>query len=390
MAVTVREYYSKRQKRKTFGYEIDITIQEQRIREVKRGFNTKTEAREEGKRRELAIKKQGTLGYDINDIISKDKEKITVKELFELWLQTKKNNISPNTYQFYNNCSKMMCNEIGNKNVRKLKPEHIELMLNKVIDNGVTSSTARHYYNVLNNAFNWAITREYVVKNPCILVEKPKENKIEMKVYNEEQLYKLLNRIKHMTCYIPVMLAATTGMRLGEICGLTWDCVNLKKGFIEVKKQLQKIDNKLQFTPLKTTDSNRKIILLDYTINSLKKLKEKQKINKDYLGDNYCKLNFVVCKNDGNPYAPSYVGRNYRRVLKDYKICEELNIPIIRFHDLRHTHATLMLKANIHPKIVADRLGHSSIKMTLDTYSHILPDMQQDAIEKLNNMIHFH
>lgn len=387
MAVTVREYYSKRQKKKTFGYEIDITIQGSRIREVKRGFNTKTEAKEEGKRKELEIKKHGKQGYDISDIISKDKDKITVKELLELWIQTKKTTISPNTYEFYNNCSHMMFKEIGDKKARKLKPEHIELMVNKVVENGFTSTTARHYYNVLNNAYNWAITRGYVVKNPCVLVSKPKKAKKEMKVYDDEQLHKLLNRIKNMSCYIPVMLASTTGMRLAEVCGLTWDCVDLEKGFIEVKKQLQEVNGMLELTALKTAGSNRKIILLDYTINALKVLKEKQEENKSYLGNKYSKVDYVVCKNDGNPYAPSYVGRNYRRVLKDYKICEELGIPIIRFHDLRHTHATLMLKANINPKIVADRLGHSTVKMTLDTYSHILPGIQEEAIKKLNTIM---
>lgn len=386
MAITVREYYSKRRKKYTFGYEIDLTIQGKRIREVKRGFNTKTEAREEGKRRELDIKKQTKLGYDVNDIITKDKNKVTVKELLAIWIQTKKSTISPNTYEFYNNCSNMMCKEIGSKKARQLKPEHIDLMINKIIENGFTTTTARHYYNVLNNAYNWGISREYVIKNPCALVDKPKEAKTEMKVYNDEQLHKLLNRIKHMTCYIPVMLAATTGMRLGEVCGLTWDCVDLNKGFIEVKKQLQEVNGKLELAPLKTAVSSRKIILLDYTIISLKNLKETQSENRSYLGDKYSKLGYVVCKNDGSPYAPSYVGRNYRRVLKEYKICEELDIPIIRFHDLRHTHATLMLKNNTHPKIVADRLGHSNIKMTLDTYSHILPDMQQEAVKDLNKL----
>lgn len=387
MAVTVREYYSKRLKKKTYAYEIDITIKQNRIREVKRGFSGKIEAREEGRRRELEIKKKSQQGYDVKDIITKDKDKITVKELMDLWLETKKTTVSPLTYAFYKEIVPEISKELGDKKARQLKPEHIELMDNNTVDKGKSSTTARHYYNVLNIAYNWAITRGYVIKNPCALVEKPKKNKKEMKVYTEEQLHKLLERIKKMTCYIPVMLAVTTGMRLGEVCGLTWDCVNLQQGYLEIKKQLQEVNGKLELLPLKTAGSNRKIILLNYTINALTSLKEKQEENKNYLGDNYCNVGYVVCKNNGEPYAPSYVGRNYRRVLKEYKICEELGIPIIRFHDLRHTHATLMLKANIHPKIVADRLGHSNIKMTLDTYSHILPDMQQEAINQLNKTL---
>jgi integrase len=124
--------------------------------------------------------------------------------------------------------------------------------------------------------------------------------------------------------------------------------------------------------------------LLDYTINALKEINEKQQANKSYLGDKYNKNGFVVCQNNGEPYQHSYVSRNYKRVMNEYKhkviintetkelsLYELLDIPLIRFHDLRHTHATLLLKANIHPKIVADRLGHSNIKITLETYSHI-------------------
>lgn len=400
MSVTIREYYSKRLKKKTFGYEIEVTAQHKRIREAKRGFLTKTSARDEGERRELEIKKKAQQGYDVSDIVNKDKTKITVKELLELWMATKKTNISNKTYLYYENCIGMINKDFSSIKAFKLKSESIELALNKLIESGLSSSTASHYYTVLNTAYNWAVTRGYVPKNPLTIIKKPKRSKSEMRVYNEDQLNKLLETIKSMTIYIPVMLAATTGMRLGEICGLRWHDVDLNNGYIQLKEQLQEIDNKLELIPLKTASSKRKILLLDYTINTLKELKEKQEYNKSYLGDKYNKNGFVVCQNNGEPYQPSYVSRNYKRVMKEYKhkitinnetkelsLYELLDIPLIRFHDLRHTHATLLLKANIHPKIVADRLGHSDIKMTLQTYSHILPDMQQQAVNELNKMI---
>ncbi|MDP4146173.1 MAG: site-specific integrase [Bacillota bacterium] len=400
MSVTLREYYSKRLKKKTFGYEVEIITQQKRIREAKRGFLTKTSAREEGERRELELKKKAQQGYDISDVINKDKTKITVKELLELWLATKKTNITNKTYLYYENCIGMINKDFDKIKAFKLKSESIELALNKIIESGLSSSTASHYYTVLNTAYNWAVNRGYVPKNPLAVVKKPKRTKSEMKVYNEEQLNKLLEAIKCMTIYIPVMLAATTGMRLGEVCGLKWSNVDLDNGYLQIKEQLQEVDDKLQLIPLKTASSKRKILLLDYTINALKELKNKQEANKAYLGDNYNKEGFVVCQNNGDPYQPSYISRNYKRVMKEYKhkviindehkelsLYELLDIPLIRFHDLRHTHATLLLKANIHPKIVADRLGHSDIKLTLGTYSHILPDMQQQAVAELNKMI---
>lgn len=403
MSVTIRDYYSKKLKKKTFGYEIEVITQQKRIREAKRGFLTKTAAREEGERRELEIKKKSQQGYDISDIVNKDKAKITVKELLELWLSTKKTNITNKTFLYYENCISMINKDFSDIKAFKLKPESIELALNKLIDNGLSSSTASHYYTVLNTAYNWAVTRGYVPKNPLTVIKKPKRSKSEMNVYNEEQLNKLLDSIKDMTIYMPVMLAATTGMRLGEICGLRWHDVDLNDGFIQLKEQLQEENDKLLLVPLKTASSKRKILLLDITIEALKELQKKQQANKDYLGDKYSNKGYIVCQNNGKPYQPSYVSRNYKRVMKEYKhkvkidnetnqykelsLYELLDIPLIRFHDLRHTHATLLLKANIHPKIVADRLGHSDIKMTLSTYSHILPDMQQQAVEKLNSMM---
>lgn len=400
MSVTIRDYYSKRLKRKTFGYEIEVTTQQKRIREAKRGFLTKTEATEEGERRELEIKKKAQQGYDISDIINKDKNKITVNELLELWLTTKKASVSYKTYKFYEFCHNMIIKDIGKIKARSLKTENIELAINRLLENGISPTTAGHYYTVLNIAYNWAIDRGYVIKNPCNKMKKPKSSKSKLQVYDQDQLDKLLNAIKDMSIYIPVMLASTTGMRLGEICGLRWQDIDLENGFIQLKEQLQEENGKLELVPLKTTSSKRKIILLEDTLVALKFLIEKQQKNKDYLGDNYNKMDYVVCQNDGNPYKPTYISRNYRRVLKDYKhkvtvgeeikqlsLYELLDIPLIRFHDLRHTHATLMLKANIHPKIAADRLGHSDTRLIMSTYSHILPDMQQQAVDTLNKMI---
>lgn len=359
MAVTVREYYSKRLKKKIFGYEVDTILQHKRIFKSKRGFPTKKEARETGQAVELKLKKKAKQGYNIEDVINKDRNKITVHELMDLWLNTKKSTVAYSTYKFYESFVSRIKKDLGNIKARSLKPENIELKINALLDN-VSSTTASDYYTVLNISYNWAITREYIVRNPCSLVKKPKRIKKEMHVYNTEQLNKLLDAIKDKTIFIPVMLAATTGMRLGEICGLKWENTNLENGFIQLEHQLQEE-------------------------------------NKKYLGDNYHDEDFVVCQSNGLPYHPTYISRNYRRILKDNKhkinvngktknvsLYEALKIPLIRFHDLRHTHATFLLSQNTNPKIVSERLGHSSIKTTLDIYAHVLPGMQEQAIDNLN------
>ncbi|ERI92151.1 site-specific recombinase, phage integrase family [Clostridiales bacterium oral taxon 876 str. F0540] len=174
-------------------------------------------------------------------------------------------------------------------------------------------------------------------------------------------------------------------MRRGELCGLKWENVDLDEGVIYVKNQLQTIENVKQIVPLKTAGSKRKVILLDYTISILKDYKEQQEENKKIYADKYDEENFVLFHVDRTPFDPDYISRNFARWM--HPISKELNIPKIRFHDLRHTHATLLLKVGANIKAVSERLGHTSVAMTLNTYSHLLPDMQKDAVRKLGSLL---
>jgi integrase len=327
-------------------------------------------------------------------------DKMTFQVYIGRFMESIKPNLAYKTYVTYEYIvNKHLIPHFGYMELSKIKPINIQEFYTKSLES-VSSTTVKHFHNFLNKAFKQAMKWQLINNNPTNSVEPPRRDKKQMLVYDDEQLFKLLDKIKHMTIYWPVMLAATTGMREGEICGLLWDNVDLDNGIIYVKKQLQGINNSLQLVPLKTNSSNRKIILLDFSIQELKRLKLEQEENKKEYKEYYQENRFVVAqKETGLPYDPEYISRNYGRVLKEYKhkvvvdgetkslsLCEELQIPYIRFHDLRHTHATLMLKANIHPKIVAERLGHSSVNLTLNTYSHLLPDMQKEAVDKLNDM----
>jgi integrase len=312
-------------------------------------------------------------------------DKTTFELYIKRFMEATKPNLAYKTYSTYEYIvNKHLTPFFGYMELSKIKPMDIQEFYTKSLES-VSTTTVKHFHNLLNKAFKQAIKWQLINSNPCAAVEAPKREKRQMQVYENDQLNKLYERIKHMTIYYPVMLAATTGMREAEVCGLTWDSVDLEKGIVYIEKQLQEVEGSLQLLPVKTDSSNRKILLLDYTIEELKRQKTEQEENKKQFKEYYQENNFVVAqKETGMPYDPNYIARNYRRVMKEYGVCEELQIPYIRFHDLRHTHATLMLKANIHPKIVAERLGHSSVNLTLNTYSHVLPDMQKEAVNKLN------
>ncbi|WP_233522486.1 site-specific integrase [Peribacillus glennii] len=189
-----------------------------------------------------------------------------------------------------------------------------------------------------------------------------------MKVATENRLYPAFH------------LAITTGMRRGEILGLRWKDIDLEKGILYVRQTLSR-DGKHFLNGAKTDAGVRSIQLANESIVMLKK--QKRLIAKEKLsyGPGYTDYDLVICTSKGTPVIPSNLKRTYQRLIK------EADIPVIRFHDLRHTHATMLLAQGVHAKVISERLGHSNIKTTLDIYSHILPNMQEDAANQIDALL---
>jgi integrase len=370
--------YRKKDNGWQYTIEVGRDLNGKRKQKSKGGFKTKRECQEAMIAAETLIDKGE---YFIA-------ENITFKDYLSKWLSDyAKIATAPRTYYRYEEIINKYINpKLGTIELNKLKPLHIQGFYNYCInDLNLSTTTVRQFHAIIHKALNKAVEWQMVNNNCSNAVDKPKKAKVDFTVLGDIETNMLLKRLEHMTLYIPVLIAVTTGMRRGEICGLKWENIDLDNGIIYVKEQLQKIENKLELVKVKTDGSKRKIIMLDYTIPILKEHKKKYLTLKLRLGEAFKDEGFVVFQADGSPYEPEYITKNYGRVLG--RISKELAIPKIRFHDLRHTHATLMLKAGVHPKVVAERLGHSSITMTLNTYSHVLPDMQQEAAEKLNALL---
>ncbi|WP_236777872.1 site-specific integrase [Anoxybacter fermentans] len=206
-----------------------------------------------------------------------------------------------------------------------------------------------------------------------------------MKTMNAQEIKKLLNTTKEIydyTTYGLIYIAIFTGMRRGELLGLRWSDIDFKNKTASIQQTLQKaLEGGYRFDTPKTKGSIRMISLPDSVVNILKKIKKEQAQNRLLLGESYKnEYNLVFTNTDGSPITPDAIRHRFNRVKEKSSID-------VRFHDLRHTHATLMLEAGIHPKIVQERLGHSSITITMDTYSHVLPSLQKEAVEKLEKML---
>lgn len=308
--------------------------------------------------------------------------KTTLESYLKQWLENIKHNVAEGTYVFYKDIvDRVLTPDLGKIQLAKLKTMQIQNFLTKKLnESGLSNTTVRHYYNVLNIALNQAVKWQSIQNNPCTTVEPPKASKAKVGVLKPEEVENLLDYTKaseFSVMYIPLLLALTCGMRRGEVLGLQWQDVDLDEGILRVKNNLVKIGKENKLVVPKTDLSIRSIALLPTTIKMLKEYKENRKvvkINKD-------EPDFVCCWADGTPLKPDYLTHTFRKLLV------KCNLPLVRFHDLRHTHATLLLMQGVNAKVVSERLGHSKVDMTLDTYSHVLPNMQKDAALKLENML---
>lgn len=336
----------------------------------KRGFKTKKEC--EAALAELITQlEKGT-------VISN--EKMTVKEYIEYWLDTyPKNHCQPATYKRYKEFSRDILNYLGQLKLSKLNPLLIQnfyenLLTERDLSNNTVIKVHRMFHLSLKHAQQWQLLNT----NPCDLVTPPKATEIKMKYWNPDEIQFYLEQIKEEKLYTSTLLAVHTGCRVGELCGLKWEDVDLINGIITIDKTMQRINGKLQLKQPKTKKSSRVITLLGSTVTFLKALKNEHRQRKlEY----NTPMDYVLCWEDGRPMDPHYISQHFPDMLKKHKL------PVIRFHDLRHTHATLLLKLGTNPKVISERLGHSTVSFTLDTYSHVNTDMQRSEVSKAENFL---
>lgn len=225
---------------------------------------------------------------------------------------------------------------------------------------------------LLRVAYKW----EVLHKDIASLLEPPRIKKKEMKVWTIKQVNDFLKFTKHSRYHPVYFLAAYTGMRKGEIVGLTWDDIDFEEKTININKTLYKARDEYLLQEPKTKGSVRTIYIDDDIIRVLKKQKVKQNLERLRYGGVYKEHNMVFAQETGEFVNTQGVNGLFTRFIN------QMGLPRIRFHDLRHTHATILLQMGVNPKIVAERLGHSTVQITLDTYSHVLPSMKKDLTEQ--------
>ena len=250
---------------------------------------------------------------------------------------------------------------------------------------GLSTSTVRGVRRYLTLCLDQAIKSGLLAKNPVKATTPPKLVKTEIRPLTVEQVESLTAVAKKAgeVPYIVILLALNTGMRLGELFGLMWSDIDMKKGTIHVQRSLvTSITKRKIFEEPKTAKSKRKIPIPQSALKDLQRYKKWQEWQQNLLGDKWNSTNLVVTNTTGGAYDTSnFTTRTFKKMLESAEIDRSF-----KFHDLRHTHASLLLLQGVHVKVVSERLGHSTITMTLDTYSHLLPGMQETAVNALDDL----
>lgn len=347
-----------------------VSIQGKRI---EKSFKTKTDAREWLKQTISQI--DSGLNFQGAQYITSD--------YLQDWLVTKKNHIRPNTLKQYEQVIKQHIDPvIGSIKLRDLTPIMLQKFYNRKLENGTSENTVALIHRVLRCALRQAYMMGLIVRNPLISIRCPKPTRKEMKILNEAQVRNLLLASKGTNLEALLHLAVTTGLRMGEIIGLKWEDLEMNSATLKVQRQVQREKGRgLVFSQPKSLKSRRVIILGSTTVEKLKQHFHQQDWSRLIAGERWEENNLIFPNTVGRPMEHS-------RLLKEYKeILGMAGLPIIRFHDLRHTAATLMLQAGIHPKIVQETLGHADISLTMNTYSHALPTLQREAAEKMDELV---
>ncbi|MTI49433.1 MAG: site-specific integrase [Firmicutes bacterium] len=322
--------------------------------------------------------------------------KLTVYDYLNDWLENFiKENRKINTYNRYKGLLKnYIYPAIGNIKLKDLKPIQIDTMINEVRQSNISNSTLQHIYGTLNSGLNRAVKLRVLNDNPCKYVDRPKREKFTANVLTVEEFYKMLDllNIDSYNDYIfsiALQIVLELGLRRGELSGLEWKNIDFENNTITIANNLIYSNGKTYLDTPKTEESKRTIYIsneLKQLLRSHKKIQSEHRLKYGpyYIINNYNnqKYDFIMTWESGKHVHPLYYTQRFRRLLKRLGIERS-----IRFHDLRHTNATLLLSQGVDFKTIQIRLGHADINTTLNIYSHVDLEMQKKATEKLTNLL---
>ncbi|QHA92255.1 tyrosine-type recombinase/integrase [Bacillus sp. N1-1] len=341
----------------------------------RRGFESKRAAMNEMTRLKAQVLE--------NDFL--DLNHLTYEKYMDEWFQERKFKLQHSTFEihsiFYRNVIKP---KLGHLKLQQVTPLQLQKFVNDLVNHSSYSAHTIHLvFRIVSSSFKKAEILKLIKNDPSIGITLPKTKQREFTVWSIEQVNFFISeapKIARLTrYYIAFLIAIFTGMRQGEILGLRWKDINFETHTLYIRQTVTQ--NGEIKAGAKNEASVRSIHIPSKLADELKAIRALISIEKRLSGDKYQENDLVVCTLDGKPV----IARNFRKEF--YKVVEKVNLPRIRFHDLRHTHATILIQQNVNVKLISERLGHADIQTTLNTYSHVLPNMQKTVSDQLDKII---
>jgi integrase len=317
---------------------------------------------------------------------------LTVEDYLEQWLQDYCwSSLTPRSAESYQYIVRThLLPSLGKILLTQLKPQHLQHLYAEKLSvgrsdgkGGLSNRTVRYCHVTLHKALSNAVKLGMIPRNVADAVEAPKVRHHEMQTMTESDIHIFLEFAKSTPYYALFYTLLFTGMRRSEILALRWSDVDLILCQVSISRTIHQLHNgKIIYGEAKTAKSRRMIALSPSATIVLREHWEAQQKLRESLGLlPFTDDDLIFCQFDGRPYLPDSITHAW------HKLALRCGLKGVRLHDARHTHASLMLKQGIHPKIVQERLGHSSIQITLDTYSHVTPGLQEAAANKFDDIV---
>lgn len=373
------------QRGRTWYYTVDVGKDEAgKRRQVRKGgFKTEGDARAAARRLMVDVeKRQGAF---------KKPAKLTVGAYLEAWLdKTAKMKVGPKTLEGYQHIVRRhLIPGLGDVSLLQLTSERIQdyytakLTSGRIGGGALSPRTVRHHHVTLHTALEAAIKAKHITTNPADATDPPSFERQEMRTLDDEGLRRFLEAARGTSYYALFYISLFTAMRRSEVLGLRWSDCDLDLGQIQVNRSLHRLrDGSIVFRQPKTAKSRRGIALPPSAAIVLREHRESESAHRLLIEAQALQgEDLVFAHLDGSPLQPDTVTHAWR------KLAKRTGFVGVRLHDARHTHATLMLKQGVHPKVVQERLGHATIATTLDVYSHVVPGMQEAAARNFDALL---
>jgi len=316
--------------------------------------------------------------------------KLTLGEWLLEWLDSyAAMNITPRTQEsYYTIVHRHLLPTLGHHPLNQLRPNHLQAYYAQALINGrmdgkggLSARSVLYHHRILSEALRHAVRMGIAVRNVAEFADPPRPARTKMNIMSPEEIGKFLDSARETDYYVFFSTLLCTGLRRGELLALRWRNLDLDSGTLTVVETAYKLGNgEYRIKEPKTPQSRRNVTLPISLVELFKIYRADQELLRIQLGISLNADDFVFIRPNGSPINPNALTLAFKRIIK------RAGLRGIRIHDLRHTHATLMLKAGVHPKVVSERLGHANIGITLDIYSHVLPGLQEAAAEKFDKI----